>query len=74
MAEVTLSSRNQIVLPKEAREALGVKPGDKLLIVTKGDRVIVLQKPANYAKALRTLVPRGFYGKDYIKKERESWD
>jgi AbrB family looped-hinge helix DNA binding protein len=28
MAEATLSSKNQIVIPGEAREALGVKPGD----------------------------------------------
>jgi AbrB family looped-hinge helix DNA binding protein len=32
------------VIPKEAREALGVKPGDKLLVVVHGDRIIVLQK------------------------------
>jgi AbrB family looped-hinge helix DNA binding protein len=33
---------NQIVIPKEAREALRVKVGDKLLVVVRGDRVIVL--------------------------------
>ncbi len=41
MAEITLSSKNQIVIPREAREALGVKPGDKLLVVVPGIRVIV---------------------------------
>jgi AbrB family looped-hinge helix DNA binding protein len=33
---------NQIVIPKEARGALGVKAGDKLLVVVRGDQVIVL--------------------------------
>jgi AbrB family looped-hinge helix DNA binding protein len=33
MPQATLSSKNQIVIPKEAREALGVKAGDKLLAV-----------------------------------------
>jgi len=71
--EATLSSKNQIVIPKEAREALGVKAGDKLLIVVHGDGVIVLQKPKSFHKALRGLA-RGTYPPDYLKKERESWD
>jgi AbrB family looped-hinge helix DNA binding protein len=39
MAEVTLSAKNQIVIPREAREALGVKAGDKLLVVVRGEKV-----------------------------------
>ena len=45
MAEATLSARNQIVIPREAREALGVKPGDKILVVVRGKQVLTLQKP-----------------------------
>lgn len=30
MTEITLSTQNQIVISREAREALGVKAGDKL--------------------------------------------
>jgi AbrB family looped-hinge helix DNA binding protein len=33
MREVKLSTKNQIVIPREIREALGVKAGDKLLAV-----------------------------------------
>ncbi|MBK5297402.1 MAG: AbrB/MazE/SpoVT family DNA-binding domain-containing protein [Vicinamibacteria bacterium] len=36
MAEVTLSSKYQIVVPREAREALGLKPGAKLQVVVRG--------------------------------------
>lgn len=71
MAEATLSGKNQIVIPREARTALGVKAGDKLLVVTRGDSVIVLQKPQSFAKALRGL---GRYPKGYLRKERRSWD
>ena len=46
MAEATLSSKNQIVVPREAREALGVSPGDKLLVVVRGQTVIILPGPA----------------------------
>ena len=73
MAHAKLSTKNQIVIPREAREALGVKPGDELLVVVRGDIVIVLQKPKSHSAAIRGLA-RGTYPKDHLKKERESWD
>ena len=73
MAEATLSSKNQIVIPREARKALGLKPGDKLLVVLQGDNIIVLQKPKSYRKAISGL-GRGLYPDDYLRKERESWE
>ena len=33
MAQVKVSSKNQIVVPREAREALHIKPGTKLDVV-----------------------------------------
>ncbi len=73
MAEATLSSKNQIVIPLEARRALGLKPGDKLLVVLKGDQIIILQKPRSYAAALAGL-GRGLYPDGYLEKERDSWE
>jgi AbrB family looped-hinge helix DNA binding protein len=73
MAEATLSSKNQIVIPREAREALGLKPGDKLLVVVMGKKIIILEKPRSYRAALAGL-GRGLYPEDYLKKERDSWE
>jgi AbrB family looped-hinge helix DNA binding protein len=73
MPEATLSSKNQIVIPKEAREALRVKAGDKLLVVVRGDRVIILQKPKAHHAAIRGI-GKGVYPADYLRKERKSWD
>ena len=73
MAEANLSSKNQIVVPKEARERLGVKPGDTLLVILKGNSVYLYPKPRNFRKALRGL-GKGIYPPDYLKKERESWE
>ena len=73
MAEVTISTKNQIVIPREAREALGVKPGDRLLVVVRGDRVVVLQKPKSHHAAIRGLAP-GLYSRGYLQKERQSWE
>ncbi len=73
MAEATISSKNQIVIPREAREALDLKPGDKLLLVVRGTNVLLLRKPKSYRAAIRGMA-RGLYPKDYLRKERESWD
>jgi len=72
MTEATLSSKNQIVIPREARQALGIKPGDKLLVVVRAGKVLVLEKPKSFADATRGMA-RGTYPKDYLKKERQSW-
>jgi AbrB family looped-hinge helix DNA binding protein len=73
MPEATLSSKNQIVIPREAREALRVKAGDKLLVVVRGDRVIILQKPKAHRTAIQGI-GAGLYSKGYLRKEREDWD
>jgi AbrB family looped-hinge helix DNA binding protein len=70
MAEATLSSKNQIVIPREAREALQLKLGDKLVVRILGEKVLILEKPKSFHRAIRG---RGTYPKDYLKKERESW-
>ncbi len=72
MAVVKLSSKNQIVVPREAREALGLKPGAKLLVVVMGDTVIMRRRPQNYAEAIEGI-GAGLYPPDYLKKERASW-
>jgi AbrB family looped-hinge helix DNA binding protein len=72
MAEAKLSSKNQIVIPREAREALDLKPGDKLLISTVGGRIIVMERPESH-RAVLAGIARGLYPKDYLRKERSSW-
>jgi AbrB family looped-hinge helix DNA binding protein len=72
MPEATLSSKNQIVIPREAREALDLKPGDKLIISTVGGKIIILERPKSHRSALAGIA-RGLYPKDYLKKERNSW-
>ena len=73
MAEATLSAKNQIVIPREAREALGLKHGDKVLVVVRGGRLLILKKPKSYCAAIRGLARRA-YPKTYLQKERQSWD
>jgi AbrB family looped-hinge helix DNA binding protein len=72
MREVKLSTKNQIVIGREIREALGVKAGDRLLIVPRGNAVILLRKPKKYAKAIAGM-GKDIYESNYLDKERESW-
>jgi len=39
--DIILAERGQIVIPKEARDALGLKPGCKLQISLDGNRLVV---------------------------------
>lgn len=73
MPEAKLSAKNQIVIPREAREALRVKAGDKILVVVRGERVLVLQKPKSHHAAIRGLA-QGRYPKNHVQKERQGWE
>ena len=44
--EVTLAERGQLVIPKEARDALGLKAGSKLQIRLEGNCLVVEKKVA----------------------------
>ncbi|MGE5445156.1 MAG: AbrB/MazE/SpoVT family DNA-binding domain-containing protein [Ignavibacteriales bacterium] len=72
MYEVKLSSKNQIVIPREARDALHLKAGDKLLVVVRGDTVILLSKPKKHSRAIGGIA-NGLYPIGYLESERESW-
>ena len=44
--EVTLAERGQIVIPKEARDALGLTAGNKLQIRLEGNHLVIEKKVA----------------------------
>jgi AbrB family looped-hinge helix DNA binding protein len=73
MTQATISSKNQIVIPREAREALDLKAGDKVLVVVRGKRVLLLQKPVSHRAALRGMA-RNLYPSQHVQKERQSWE
>jgi AbrB family looped-hinge helix DNA binding protein len=72
MREVKLSSKNQIVIARDIRKALGVKNGDRLLRVRRGNTVILLRKPKRYSKAIAGS-GKNTYSSNYLTKERRSW-
>jgi AbrB family looped-hinge helix DNA binding protein len=74
---VRLSKKGQLVIPKELRDAVGMREGDEILVVLDGGR-LVLTSPREYARATRGLM-KGAWGKTrreveaYLERERESW-
>lgn len=66
-----------MVLPKEVRDALGLKEGD-CLIVSLQDNQVLLATPERYAALTRGML-KGTWGhtkreiERYLERERESW-
>ncbi|MFB0545342.1 MAG: AbrB/MazE/SpoVT family DNA-binding domain-containing protein [Anaerolineae bacterium] len=77
ISKVKLSSKNQMTLPKEARQALGVGAGDTLLVIIDGDEVKLSPLPpslTDYMQGLGKELWAKLGGADeYLRRERESW-
>lgn len=58
MSDPKLSAKNQISVPREAREALDIKPGDHVRFMVFGDRV-ELVKPRPVAELAGMLYRPG---------------
>jgi AbrB family looped-hinge helix DNA binding protein len=68
---VTLSSKNQIVIPKLARQKLAIGPGDQMILNVEKDSLILKPKPKSYSRHLRGLhrtIWRGVDATDYVRK------
>lgn len=74
MTTVKVSSRNQIVIPKQARERLDIAPGDQLLVIERRDGMLLVAKPQDLVASLRGSGSDAYGDVDkYLKKERRSW-
>ena len=54
MAEATLSSKYQLVIPKEVREECGVKSGEKMIILVKDGIINII--PQHMLKKMRGFI------------------
>ncbi len=73
---ITVSSKYQIVIPREARKKLNLKAGDKLIIKANNEKIIIYPQPKNYAKyslGLGKEIWQGIDAAEYVRKERETW-
>lgn len=71
-----LSEKGQIVLPKEIREVLGVKSGDKVYFLVEDNKVVVKPTSSSMTKMMEGLGKEYWQSIDsakYLKKERQAW-
>lgn len=76
-ATARVSSKHQIVLPKEVRAELGVKAGDDLLFIIRDGQIVVRSRPASFAQAMRGLHKNVWSETDieqWLATERKSWE
>ena len=74
---VRISTKGQVVIPLGVRRKLGIKAGDRLVIVSGEDEALIM-KAKRYAESIRGM-GKGLYGKtreeidSYVRGEREAW-
>lgn len=77
-AVLKLNEKSQIVICKQIRKTLGLKPGDQLSAVVEGDKIVLRPKPKNLARRLRGI-GKGTWGDRaridaYLDKLRNEWE
>jgi len=55
-SSVKMSSKHQIVVPREAREALGLRPGDRLLVTVAGEVIEMRREPRDLVSELEGIL------------------
>ena len=73
---VKVSRKHQVVVPREAREALGVGAGDELVVDVDQGKVMIKARPKSYAKymlGLHMSVWKDVKVEEYVRRERVAW-
>lgn len=60
------------MVPREARDAMDLRAGDRLLVVVRGQTVILMRKPKSYSRAITGLAGDS-YPAEYLEGERANW-
>lgn len=77
MSEVgvsSVSSKGQVTVPKEIREALGLKAGDKVVFISKGDQVLIAKaRLKRLSQTLEGQKPWVTSGIEFQRRLRDEW-
>jgi AbrB family looped-hinge helix DNA binding protein len=77
MLSVKVSTKHQIVVPSEARRALGIEAGDRLSVEVTPEGIILRPRTRRAGARLRGLgseVWQGVDPVDYVRQLRQEWD
>jgi AbrB family looped-hinge helix DNA binding protein len=73
---VRISRKHQIVVPKRARDRLGLSAGDQLIVRVENDLLVMKPKPTSYTSFMQGLHKHVWKNTDasaYVEKERKAW-
>lgn len=73
---VHINERYQITMPQSILQRLGISAGDRLIIETRGNLLILIPEPESYTTRLAGLhaeIWQGISTDDYLKEERQGW-
>jgi AbrB family looped-hinge helix DNA binding protein len=73
---IKVSSKYQIVIPRDIREKLNLKAGDQLIIKTNNEKIIIYPQPKSYteyALGLGKEIWQDLDATEYVQKERKTW-
>jgi AbrB family looped-hinge helix DNA binding protein len=77
MLSVKVSTKHQVVVPSEARRALGIQAGDRLAVEVTPDAIILRPRPRRASARLRALGSDVWQGVDpveHVRQLRSEWD
>ena len=70
MPVVKTSSKGQLVIPKQVRDKLGIKPGKKVVLKVVGDHAEIIPLPDDPIKYMRGILKGGPSLADELLEER----
>jgi AbrB family looped-hinge helix DNA binding protein len=70
-AQSVISTKGQTVIPKEIREALGLKEGQKLAWTLRGGKLTIFPLPADPVRALRGILKGHGTYEDWLRERNE---
>ncbi len=56
---VTVGEKGQIVIPKQAREVFGIKPGDNLILLGDVERGLAIPPRSSFDMVAELVFPKG---------------
>ncbi len=74
LATSRLSSKRQITVPARMARALGLEPGDRVILRLEANHIVLAPAPDSLADAMAGSL-KGRYGdvESYVREERGSW-
>ena len=73
MTEATIGARYQVVIPKNERRRLKLKPGAKVEVQAEKDRIVIYPAAAKSWRGIGKDIAGSEDALDYVKRLREEW-